>query len=666
MRLTSDTTKTWLAAGAGAVLAATVGWFLHTFPIGHSLRYASYDILHVWRGDIQPADTVLVYMDEVSHEELQQPYNTAWDRRIHAKLVDRLMAAGAKAIVFDVVFSDPSDPAADNEFARAIKQSGRVILAADNVPVGEKAKKMTPPLDLLRDAAADMGSAETIPDSDFTIRRHTPEDTLPALSWVAAAFLKTKATEEADPGGKWLLYYGPPDHFTWRSYHEALDRTKTEDNFFRDKTVFVGVRLMTKFSGQRKDEYRNPYSSFLARASGRGNQRPFISGVEVQATAFLNLMRGEWLTRAGLGWERAALVLIGFAAGFGLVLLRPTWAAFAALAGTVLISVVAYLVFRRGLTWFPWLIATIQVGVALSWSVLFNSIQLYVQKKLYEQQLSRYLPPKLVKKFLKEPDLLRRPAQKRTVTLLFSDIAGFTTLAEGMDSDELSKMMNRYFETAVSEGIHKCDGTIVKYIGDAVFAFWNAPDDQADHQVRACQAALCFRDMSLRWVDDRPIRTRIGIHTGVANVGDFGSRERVDYTALGENVNLAARVEGLNKYLGTTYLATRATQDGIGAAIVTREVGLFRLKGFERAVQIFELVGLPEEAAATLPWREAFAEGLTYFKKHNLAEAEAAFKRTLALRPEDGPSKYYIGVIAEFKDDPAPEQWTGEIELKEK
>jgi adenylate cyclase len=666
MRLSSDTSKTLIAAGAGALVVAAIGLFLHGYPIGGLLRYASYDLLHVWRGDVRADEVVLLYMDEVSHQELGQPYNAAWDRRIHAKLVDRLTAAGAKVIVFDIVFSDPSDSVADNEFARALKESGRVILAADNVPVGENIKEVTPPLELLRNAAADIGSAETLPDSDVTIRRHTPEDSLPALSWAAAAFLKAKSTKQSEPGDKWLLYYGPPDHFTWRSYYEALDPARTGDGLFRDKAIFVGARLMTKFSGQRKDEFRNPYSSFVARANGRKTQRAFISGVEVQATAFLNLVRGEWLTRASFVWESIAMGLAGGLVGFGLVLLRPTVAALTALGAMVLTVGMAYLLFRSSLNWWPWLIVIVQIGGALSWSVLFNSIQLYVQKKLYEQTLSRYLSPKLVKKYLKEPDLLKRPAHKQTVTLLFSDIESFTSLADGVDSDELSKAMNRYFETAVSEGIHRCDGTVVKYIGDAIFAFWNAPDNQVDHQVRACQAALCFRNMSLRWVDGRPIRTRIGIHTGVANVGDFGSRERVDYTALGENVNLASRVEGLNKYLKTTYLATRSTIEGIHGEVVTREVGLFRLKGFERAVPIYELVGLPEDAAATLPWREAFAEGLTYFKKHNLEEAEAAFQRTLTLRPEDGPSKFYIEMIAELKDKPAPAQWTGEIELKEK
>ena len=665
MRLTRDAAKTWLAAGAGALLAVGLGLVLHTFQFGSLLRNASYDLLHVWRGDIRADEVVVVYMDEVSHEKLGQPYNTAWDRRVHAKLVDVLTAAGAKALVFDVVFTDPTDPAADEQFARALKQNGRVILAADCIPIDRKTKETRPPLELLRNAAADIGSAETVPDADVTIRRHTPEDSLPALSAATAVFLKAKAMEQPQVGDRWLQYYGPPDHLRSVSYYKLLTRPEGNE-FLREKVVFVGARLMTYFSGQRKDEFRNPYSSYVGRLSGRRSQSPFISGVEVQAMTFLNLMRNEWLTRLSFRWESVVLILTGLTTGIGLVLLRPTYAAVSAVGAVALSILVAYLLFRKALIWFPWLIVTVQIATALSWSVLFNSIQLYVQKRLYEQTLKLYLPPKLVKKYSNDPDLLNRPALKQTVTLLFTDIENFTKLADGMDSDVLSKTMNHYFETAVSQGIHKCEGTVVKYIGDAIFAFWNAPDQQEDHRARACQAALCFGRMDLRWVDGRPIRTRIGIHTGTANVGNFGSRDRVDYTALGEDVNLASRVEGLNKYLGTTCLATRAAHDGIDGELITRELGLFRLKGFERAVQIFELIGLPEDSATTLPWREAFAEGLTYFKKHNLNEAEAAFQRALSLRPEDGPAKFYLATITELKSEPPSAKWTGEIELKEK
>lgn len=664
MRFVSNSGKLWLAAAFGAFLSAGLGAFLHRNPIGVGLSYLSYDLLHVARGDIAVNEIITVYLDEPSHEVLGQKSNAPWDRRLHARLLDRLRMAGAKAVAFDIVFDEPApDPAADPVFGEAIKRNGRVILAADERRGVSGGSKVDPPIDILLDSAADIGSARVLPDSDLTVRQHTTEITLPTLSWATASLLKAPITQQPDAstGERWLTYYARPAAMPGIAYYKALDPSLSSDDLFRDKVVFVGARMLTKFAGERKDEFRNPFSIFVSKG-----EQPFVAGVDIQATAFLNLLRGDWLSRLPGRWEKTIIVLFGLFFGAGLVLFRPTLATLLALGGACAAGIGAYLLFRKQLIWFPWLLLEVQMAAALSWSVLFNSIQLYVQKKLYEQTLVRYLSPKLVRKFSKDPGLLTQPAHKQKLTLFFSDIANFTSLSEGMDSDALSKLMNRYFETAVTQCIHKSDGTVVKYIGDAIFAFWNAPEDQRDHQARACQAALHFRDVEFHWTDGKLIRTRIGIHSGEANVGNFGSLDRVDYTALGENVNLASRVEGLNKYLGTTCLVTSATQEGVGSDVVSREIGLFRLKGFERPVQIFELVGWAAEAAASLPWRESFAEAVLFFKKHNLDKAEAAFRRTLELRPDDGPSKFYLTRIAELMTEPAPSEWTGEIELKEK
>jgi adenylate cyclase len=196
----------------------------------------------------------------------------------------------------------------------------------------------------------------------------------------------------------------------------------------------------------------------------------------------------------GAGTEQALIVALGLVFGFGLVRLRPVMAAVIGLGGMALSATLFYLVFRNQLVWFPWLIVVVQIGMALAWSILFNSVQLYVQKRLYEQTLSVYLSPKLVKKFSGNPDLLKPGAEEHTLTIFFSDIADFTRISQRMDSDALAKLMNKYFQTAVAECIHKTDGSVVKYIGDAIFAFWNAPEAQADHALRACEAALRLRE----------------------------------------------------------------------------------------------------------------------------------------------------------------------------
>lgn len=661
-----------LAAAVGILLTAGCGILLHEFRFGTGLVRSSYDLLHVWRGDKPVSEAVMVYMDEASHFKLGQPQNAAWDRSLHARLLDRLTAAGARAVVFDVVFSDPNsnNPAADERLAAAMKNNGRVLLAADNVRSGPGENRISPPFDLLRDAAAGMGSDEIIPDSDLVVREHTPrlDNPLSSLAWITAAFAGAGVTKndanETVP--RWMSYYGPPNFLPSKSYYEALDPAAVPDAFFRDRVVFIGARLQTKFAGERKDEYANPFSFWLSRDMQDKQEAIFSSGVEIQATTFLNLLRGDWLTRSNFRLERWLIVAAGLIFGWGLVRFHPIWATLLALCSVGLIAVVSEALLARELIWFPWLIVTVQIAVALSWSVLFNSVQLYVDKRLYEQTLRLYLPPNLVKKFAGSRDLLKPGATKQTLTLVFTDIEDFTSIAEGLDPDELAELMNEYFHNAISKCIHKAEGTVAKYLGDAIFAFWNAPDAQTDHALLACDAALRLRAEAAQPIRGRTLRTRIGVHTGVANVGNFGSFERVDYTALGENVNLASRLEGLNKHLGTDCLISGATKECVGERVLTRAVGSFRLKGFEGLVSVHELIGKPDAAEATRPWREAFAEALANYEQRHLELAGMGFRRVLQLRPGDGPSEFYLKRIEELVKEPLPENWATHTILKQK
>src|SRR6185436_10198140 len=237
---------------------------------------------------------------------------------------------------------------------------------------------------------------------------------------------------------------------------------------------------------------------------------------------------------------------------------------------------------------------------------------------------------------------------------------------QGMDSDELAKLMNGYFQTIVGNCIHLADGTVAKYIGDGIFSFWNAPEPQPDHAVRACDAALHLRELPEMKMNGKPVHTRVGIHTGIANVGNFGSMERVDYTALGENVNLASRLEGLNKFLGTQALISAETKAIVGDAVLTRRVGLFTLKGFDKSVEAFELVGRPEAAESTKAWREAFDQALRNYEEGDFELAIMGFRGVLDLQPEDGPTKFYLERIEDATQEPLEGDWTGVTTLKEK
>ncbi len=648
------------------LLTAAVGVVFGEYFVGRELRNSSYDLLLVARPPIPANEAVLVYLDEESYNRLGQSMTAIWDRSLHAKFVQRVTAAGAKVIAFDVFFSNAGpDPANDLAFAEAMKTNGNAVIVANAVTAGYKQSVVNLPYEMLMNQAKGVGWAELDADQDLIVRkhRHDNDSVLPSLSWAAAeaagAEITKVDTNRLSP--RWINYYGRAGFLPSVSYHRIMLEPETiPADFFKGKVVFVGARLLTRMAGERKDEYRSPHVFWV-------KETAFMSGVEIQATMSLNLMRGDWLTRTSVSTERGLILLMGIVFGYGLVQFRPFIAVGVAALGAAAVVYVTYLVFQGQRIWFPWLVVVgVQMPLALICSIIFNSVQLYVQKRLFEQTLGLYLSPKLVKKFAKDDRLLKPGATKQTLTILFSDIASFTSISEGMDSDELAKSMNQYFQKSVSDCIFPTEGTVVKYIGDAIFAFWNAPDDQHDHALRACRTGLLFRDLGTMEMNGQTLITRIGLHTGVANVGNFGSTERVDYTALGENINLASRMEGLNKYLGTILLITGDTFKEVSDKLVSRFAGRFKLKGFEKAVDVHELIGTPQQAEASRPWREAFADALKTFQEKDFAAAEAGFKRVIELHADDGPSKFYLKHLAELKEHPLPEDWNGEVELKEK
>ncbi len=656
------------------MFVAILGLVLYS-GFGLGLIFLSYDYLFLPRPRIPIDEVVMVEMDETSHAELHQPYNAPWDRSLHAKLLDRLTGEGARAVVFDIVFSDAGpNRLADEPLARAIRENGKVILTADSSPAvyganGVSGWKITPPYELFSQYAAGIGCDELDSDPDQVNRRHfhgLPDDPLPSLSLATATLVGAEVTRHPETRFKtrWINYYRPPNELPNVSFYRALDRDAVPPGFFRNKVVFVGAHLKTLFSGERKDEYPTPYSRW------GGEKYRFASGMEVHATMFLNLLRGDWLVRSphpGFT-ERAVIILLGLLCGYSLIQLRPTLTPAVTLGAMLAIAATAYQLFKHERFWFPWLIPELQIFAAAIWSIVFNWWQLSLQKKLLEQSFALHLPPQRIKQVIRRPELLKPGAEKQMLSIMFTDIENFTRLSEGMDSDDVARVINEYFETTIP-CIHRAEGTVIKLIGDAILAVWNAPDSQPNHRELACSAALLLNGQKVTFSGQQAglkLRTRIGIHTGLANVGNFGSTTRIDYTAIGENVNLASRLEGLNKYLGTDILITRETLEGCSLQIVSRLAGHFRLKGFEKVVEVHALIGEGDQAEATRAWRETFERALKEFQQKNLEAAEAGFRCTLEMRPDDGPSKFYLQQIGELRIHPPAPDWAGEIELKEK
>lgn len=383
-----------VAALALTVLIAVPGWILLVpeGPLGDGLVRLSYDSLH--RIGPQPetkSGVIIVYLDLPSYLDLHQNPADPWSRELHAKLVKRLTAAGARAVIFDIVFDGPSDPSADQALAAALRENGRVVLAAEynekrshitsESEVGGRVHKLQPPYALLADAAAGWGIAEQRMEDDYVVRRYLAGtgSGVPSLTWAAAQMLKLpisagdKAMESAQQHR--VRYYGPALAIPHVSYFEALERSDVRDEIFKDQIVLVGARPFVRAFQQRQDEFRNPFHY------GSWNKEWFMPGVEVHATEMLNLVRNDWLRRLTPRQEALILLLSALLFGGGLVWLRPIPATVTALAGALIGLGLARAAFAQGV-WFPWLIVVaMQIPTAWGGSVVFYSVEWILMRR---------------------------------------------------------------------------------------------------------------------------------------------------------------------------------------------------------------------------------------------------------------------------------------------
>jgi adenylate cyclase len=281
------------------------------------------------------------------------------------------------------------------------------------------------------------------------------------------------------------------------------------------------------------------------------------------------------------------------------------------------------------------------------------------------RSFQKYVPADLVRALLDSGQEAKLGGETRVVTILFSDIAGFTSLAESMPCEALVSHLGDYL-AALSEEILALGGTVDKFIGDSIMAFWGAPALNERHAASACLAALrCqqrLRELRPAWqAQGKPLcLTRLGIHTGDAIVGNIGSPARMNYTLIGDAVNLASRLEGLNKHYGTDILFSEQTYLAAREAIVARPLDWVSVQGRIEPVLIYELLGLPAEATpATVRLAEAYGQALTLFRERQWQEALRLLDEVLRIRPDDGPARMLISRCKDYLESPPDDGWDG-------
>ncbi|HZS00622.1 MAG TPA: CHASE2 domain-containing protein [Chloroflexota bacterium] len=663
-----------VAAALAALLSAAAA--LHLWPTGEA---AASDVLYRGAGAAAASPIVIVQLDARSHRALvgNRPVRTR-PREVFTVLVDRLSALGARTVALDLLFEleDPRDDLLAAAFARA----GNVVLAAageeERLPAGRPGllsyERLAASVSPLVSAAAAEAHVNITPDPDGRVRRlplliQADGRELPALSLAAVArFLRRPAALDGPLADGRVPLAGrqlPVDDLYQMMVNYSGSYTQLGDSAFptvsmldvingdvdpallRDKLVFVGP-----WQPQEQDEKATPL--------GR------VYGVEVHASAASTILRGAFLTPAPTGLTVLLIALMALGAALAVWRLRPAFAAIAVVGGLAAYFVAASVAFQQGTVLnllYPPLALALGFVVLNGYQLVFEQ----AEQRALRRVLNRYLSPAVAAEVSREPDQINLGGDLRTMTVLFSDIRGFTTLSERTPARELVALLNEYL-TAMVEVLFRHGGTLDKYMGDAIMAFWNAPQEQPDHAVRACQTALemgaTLDRLRQEWMARGvpPLDIGIGLNTGPMVFGNMGSVLRTDFTVIGDSVNLGSRLEGLNKEYGTRIIVGESTREAAGEAFEYRFLDLVAVKGKTEPVAIYELLAV---AGAVPPARAlvlaAYARGIAAYRARDWAAASEAFGEALDLNPADGPSLLYRARTQEYLAAPPPATWDG-------
>ncbi|MEK7866549.1 MAG: adenylate/guanylate cyclase domain-containing protein [Planctomycetota bacterium] len=399
---------------------------------------------------------------------------------------------------------------------------------------------------------------------------------------------------------------------------------------------------------------------------------PHCPGVALHSNLFNMIENGSFIRRARPLTNAGIVIFVGLFVTLVSIRTSSVRAGLRSLGILVLYLLLGFWAFMAHGFWIDFLgpiAATI-----LCWGCIatFKEAMEAKNRRQVETLWGQYVSPTVVEMLLKNPELQKIFAERRIVTMLFSDVAGFTKESERLDAETVSNLINVYLDE-MSQPIDTYDGYLNKYEGDAIMAFWGAPIAQPDQAVRGCFAAL---DMQAKLHEIQRgfkekglpmMHTRIGVNTGLVFVGNFGSKRKFDYTAIGDHVNLASRLEGANKAFGTGIMIADATYQAAKEFVEVRRLGKIRVVGRDTPVGIYELLARTGELTKEQKEMcETFHDGLAAFEKREWQNATERFRRVLEIVPEDGPAKVYIRLVAEHRTMELPPGWDGVITLESK
>ncbi len=643
-------------------------------------------------------DIVLVAIDQDSLDffEKQQNLPWPWPRELYGALVRFLQTGGAKACFLDLILSETSRYGAEDDqaLAKAMAGAGNVFLPlflskeesvlAEAAPEPLRRFSLAPgqiparalfplqsvslPVETILAAARGVGNVQLAPDSDAIYRRlplafRLKDLVIPSLPLALADYVSGRPNIEKIPldrsGQMILRYHGPPG--TYKTFSIAA-LVNSQAQIEEGKTPQVQPR---EFEGKIAIVGGTAAGLFDLRPSPLGSRS---HGMEILATATDNILNRDFIHLPATALVYGLILILTLLLGVGVSLFKRIWAiVLFFLFGLAMPAAAAAVAFRSGY-WLDFVgpefgVVTSFIGAALLKYSLEGK-----QRRFIKGVFRHYLSPHVIEEIIKNPSQLRLGGETREISSFFSDVAGFTTISEGLSPQALVDLLNGFL-SEMTDIILDLGGTLDKYEGDAIIAFWNAPLNQPDHALRACRAALRCQK---RLAELRPefkksfghgLTMRIGLNSGPAVVGNMGSSQRFDYTAMGDTVNLAARLEGACKQYRVPVLIGETTCEGVKGRIVTREVDIIRVVGKKKPIHVYEILGEAGEVSGPdLERVKLFETGIDLYRRRDWDKAIAAFD---ALGDDELARIYGLRAV-EFRQSPPPPDWDGVFDLRSK
>jgi len=689
----------WRAGALDGVEHVTWGWRVRTF----APRAAPDPRIKV----------ILVDQASLDWGKTQNGWAWPWPRTVYTAILDFCKRGGARAVAFDVLFTEPSayEASDDQALGEAIRRGAPFVgamflsekagtatqwpafldsmgFSVDGLEAWRSRRQagsiepshLTLPIPEVATNAALLANVSDRPDADGVFRRAAlfqVFDRRLAPSLGLGAYLAAERAAGRAP----VLRLSPgwleagdrraPLDAEGRAILQFRGTNGTHETYSAAAVIQSELRLQ---AGEKPTVdpavFKEAVVLFGFSAPGLLDVRPtplsrVYPGTELHATVLDNLLNSGFIRPMPGAVAAAVAILLAVVSGGATACSRKARHSLLAL-GILLAApiVMAFAAYRQG-WWWPLTVMEAAVGLALVGGLVLNYATEGRQKAFLKRAFKHYLGAEVIEQIIADPGRLKLGGEKRELTIFFSDIEKFSSFSERLDPATLTLLLNDYLSD-MTDIILEEGGYLDKYIGDAIVAFWNAPASQPDHAARAaravvrCQRRLAERREHYQRTAGVLLKARIGLHTGEVTVGNMGSRDRFNYTILGDAANLASRLEGANKVFGSYNLISEATWSRIAGQFVGRELGRLRVVGREQPVTVYELLGVGGES---VPARVTdFSEGLGLCRANRWAEALRVFER----HPDDPPSRAYAALCRKYLAGETATPWDGVWNLTEK